>query len=276
MDKWIICSFVAAAMTLLTVIVCGAAGTVWMDSAVISDVMAVVMYVVIAIGGVMSGTLAVCHLVAVTRSGRSRIAAAVRCFAVLAIFAFVFPVMIVFYFLNWKTRPSWDIYDAVMRSRTDEIIEMARRNPDVVNATSRLDTSSSGPGYTPLCIAPNESVARILVSLGANVNKGADGDYTPLHCACSGHRTAVARYLIEAGADVNALDENGQTPLHFAVKNARIENVRLLLDNAARCNIKDITGETPIDIANSSAQSAPNSVERADILRLLESQSHGE
>jgi cytohesin len=73
---------------------------------------------------------------------------------------------------------------------------------------------------TPLFVAAgsgHETVVRVLIELGADINKAEDGGVWPLKIATHFGHEAVVRALIEAGADGsgrerNEADDNGSTP----------------------------------------------------------------
>ncbi|KAI2709040.1 hypothetical protein CBS147332_6099 [Penicillium roqueforti] len=73
--------------------------------------------------------------------------------------------------------------------------------------------------------------------------------WTPLHfTARYGHET-VAKLLLEYGANLEALDRSGSTPLGFAAAYGQENVVRLLLDNGAKVESSDISGRTPLHSA---------------------------
>lgn len=112
-----------------------------------------------------------------------------------------------------------------------------------------------------LCFVNALECAKLLVSPGADINRGRDESMeTPLHHALAGGADIeVIRLLIDAGANVNAKTKpgidsynfygstptRGETPLHRAAAFAAIDTVRLLLQAGADRAIKDAHGETP-------------------------------
>jgi ankyrin repeat protein len=108
----------------------------------------------------------------------------------------------------------------------------------------RLDPGNQAPkvgavdvdGFTPLLIAGNISVIKILLEAGANVNirhaKGMMKGCTPLMQAALDGDTETVKLLLQKGADVNAKDEYGMTALQAADENSEI--IRLLKEAGAK------------------------------------------
>ncbi|XP_068698924.1 GA-binding protein subunit beta-1-like [Montipora foliosa] len=57
---------------------------------------------------------------------------------------------------------------------------------------------------------------------------------TPLHLACGYGQESIVKLLLEHGADVNAIDRFQFTPLHKAERRNHHSIVKLLLDYKAR------------------------------------------
>lgn len=107
------------------------------------------------------------------------------------------------------------------------------------NAEVMVDVTVDTVMETPLCAAASagklESVKRLLAA-GAQVDKPAEDNYTPLMCAAVEGRAAVAEYLIAQGADIHVRENIfGHTPLHKAARLGRPVTVeRLLAAGASR------------------------------------------
>ena len=71
-------------------------------------------------------------------------------------------------------------------------------------------------------------VVSILAERGADINKAANGGYTPLYAASKKGHVEVVRILAERGADINKATNNGRTPLQIAVSNVHTEIIQLL------------------------------------------------
>lgn len=107
--------------------------------------------------------------------------------------------------------------------------------------------------------AYDDTVARTLVLLGADVRARNRRGAEPLHAAVTGgpgakhwnpsRQTAVIKYLIDAGADPNATAAGGVTPLHRAVRNRCSAAVGALLNAGADPDATNDHGSTPADLA---------------------------
>ena len=107
-------------------------------------------------------------------------------------------------------------------------------------------------GRTPLlwaAIGDHESIARLLIEKGAEVNSKDDRSRTPLSLAATGSFESVVRLLIEKGAEVNSRDYSGRTSLSMAATGSFEEVVRLLIEKGAEVNSRDIYGGTPLSLA---------------------------
>ena len=89
----------------------------------------------------------------------------------------------------------------------------------------------------------NVTVAKFLVSKGADVNAKANNGCTPLFDA---YKVTVAKFLVSKGANVNERDNIGDTPLHDVVD---IEVAQFLISKGANIEAKNNYGETPLQVA---------------------------
>lgn len=113
---------------------------------------------------------------------------------------------------------------------------------------------ASDTGMTALHWASNAGhidIVELLVGAGADLDRvEPDSRWTPLHFACAKpeHET-VARVLIDAGADVNALDNVQWSALHLACDRGYLDTVRALLEAGADVHAQSANGVTPREFA---------------------------
>ncbi len=158
------------------------------------------------------------------------------------------------------------------------------RQYGAVKALLRLGAdvnAQDGFGITPLHLASDSRIARLLLANQANVNALAGGSKpihflagdgssrsltqllthgvdvdsrnanaeTPLHLATYHGQVECARVLIASRADVNATDSQGRTPLHRAVWARRPALIALLLKSGAKTDVRGREGSTPLHVA---------------------------
>ena len=100
-------------------------------------------------------------------------------------------------------------------------------------------------------------LAKLLISLGVDLNKTDKYGYTPLMRAVEniefsddGSSQKCAKILIEAGADVNIKNDRGETVLMLAIEDGLSNSViQMLVNNGANVNIKNDEGETILMLA---------------------------
>jgi ankyrin repeat protein/nucleoside phosphorylase len=106
------------------------------------------------------------------------------------------------------------------------------------------------PGYEAILLA--------YLSLGRVVIHAEDASgRTPLSWAAECGHDTVMRLLLEAGAEVNTKDYSGRTPLSWAPMSGRDAVVKLLLEAGAKVDAKDHCGRTPLSCAAEKGYQAP-------------------
>ncbi len=167
--------------------------------------------------------------------------------------------------LKYETEPN-SIYRAAEKGDTKRIAEILKKNPELVNTLNKA-------GLTPLHYAALENhvdVAKILLSMGADIEAKRLGGFTPLHDAIYRKHKDISEFLIahgakihgemseayidkemvqlllDLGADVNQRDERDISPIDQAVMCGSIDVLKLLLDHGANINAKDKDGYTPL------------------------------
>lgn len=107
-------------------------------------------------------------------------------------------------------------------------------------------------GRTPLQEAAywgQSSIARLLLTDGANVNAKDSLADTPLFDAALNGYMGTTELLIKNGAEVNFKNHYGETPLLEAAQYGNTRIVELLLASKADVNAKDRDGVTPLHVA---------------------------
>jgi len=113
----------------------------------------------------------------------------------------------------------------------------------------------------------NVEVAKVLISMGANVNFKGSGGITPLHLAVTYGNIEMAKVLMSNGADVNVKEDNGMTPIHIAALAGRtsagknVEIAKILVSNGADVNARSNINPqgysyTPLDFARQMGDTA--------------------
>ncbi|KAI4155893.1 MAG: hypothetical protein LQ340_000673 [Diploschistes diacapsis] len=104
-------------------------------------------------------------------------------------------------------------------------------------------------GDTPLALAAlsgEVEMIRMLLEKGAEVDTKNNSGKTALLYAARNGDEIVARMLLEKGADVDAKDNNGETALFYAAENGEEIVAKLLLEVGAEVDAKDNNGETAL------------------------------
>lgn len=99
----------------------------------------------------------------------------------------------------------------------------AGRIGELIAADRALARAWSADGFTPLHLAAffgGVDGARLLLDAGADMNFESRNDFhvRPIYSAAAG-RESVARLLVQRGAELNVRQRHGWTPLHSAANN---------------------------------------------------------
>ncbi len=146
-----------------------------------------------------------------------------------------------------KHLTSISIHEACAIGLAQHVEMMVKQKPDVIDEIS-------SHGFTPLGISTHfgqEEVVRILLLKHADPNVCSQNGYHvyPIHTALTGQYDSIGKMLIEAGAEVNVVQNSRITPLHIAAQQGNIEMIILLLENGADISIKTDSGMTASDLA---------------------------
>lgn len=112
----------------------------------------------------------------------------------------------------------------------DDVVEKVKKffktysniNKSVVNWANPDDNYSTPLYLTATEDSYNYSVADLLISKGADVNKANRNGETPLYRAAANGFSNVVSLLISKRADVNKANSNGETPLDIARQNLEL------------------------------------------------------
>jgi uncharacterized protein len=142
---------------------------------------------------------------------------------------------------------SLTIYEAAATGRTDHIIRILARDPELVKLHAE-------DGFHPLglaCFFSHHETAKYLVKAGAAVNSASRNalQATPLHSAAAADNLEIVNLLLINGADPNNREQGGFTPLHVAAQNGNLDILRALIFGGADLDARSDDGKLPVDIA---------------------------
>ena len=86
---------------------------------------------------------------------------------------------------------------------------------------------------TPLMVAINQEVVKVLLDAGADINAKDVYGFTPISWAAARGHIEVVRFLLDNGADVKVRDRYGNSVLIGAVKGGHSQIVNLLKAHGA-------------------------------------------
>ena len=105
--------------------------------------------------------------------------------------------------------PDISIYDAALFGDIKAIKQHLAAGTDVENKDPF--------GLTPLSLAKNKEIIKLLINAGAEVNYAPENGITSLANAVLRKDKESAKLLISSGANVNSIDREGSTPLNTAI-----------------------------------------------------------
>lgn len=147
-------------------------------------------------------------------------------------------------------------HGANLEARSPRVFIPRKRSlPLMKTGPSSDDDASSDtePSWTVLLRAAtngHETIVRLVLDSGAEIEAKTASNLTPLMCAAEGKHDAIVDILLNRNADVNAEDEFGWRPLHRAIVKRGSEPVaRRLLEHNADVNAKCVYRKTPLHYA---------------------------
>jgi ankyrin repeat protein len=153
-----------------------------------------------------------------------------------------------------------DVFEAAALGETPRLIELCRKRPELVHATSP-------DGFQPLHLAAffaRTDAARELITLGADINAVADNPsrVRPIHSAVASRNRGIVQLLVEHGAQLDVQQHGGWAPLHAAAMHGDLTLVELFLRHGADPTLRSDDGKDAAELA------AANN--HADILAALD------
>ena len=132
--------------------------------------------------------------------------------------------------LNKKLCQAWS------RRDMKEVAELLDKG---ANADVKINSAFGGTALHDAVVMKNESIVKMLLKHGANVNAKAEFGHTPLNFASDrAYSIKMMKLLIENGADINARDHLGRSPLIVAVDKRNSKMAEFLIANGADVNIR--------------------------------------
>ena len=117
----------------------------------------------------------------------------------------------------------------------------------------RADANATDPAGTHVlalaAAAGHDSVLRLLLEAGADLDRRGDDGFTALGAAAWHGQRSTVRLLLRAGADVQRLGSSGHTALHLAALAAQVAVVQDLLAAGAPIDLLNGRRETALDVA---------------------------
>lgn len=136
------------------------------------------------------------------------------------------------------------------------------KNVDFIIGASQMgidddsDNSASRWELTPLenaCFVGNNSIIKLLVDKGANINYVDSGLNTPINWLIysknDSNKSKNIKLLIDKGAKINIKDSDGNTPLILATMNNDVSTVKILLKKGANKSLMNYQKKMAIDYA---------------------------
>lgn len=112
-----------------------------------------------------------------------------------------------------KTDPIYMLLYAIKEKRYESVKNILEKNPTL--SSRKNEFAATGLHQAAEC--GKLEAARLLISMGADVNAKNDSGLTPLHLSVLNNNKDMVILLISKGANVNSMDKQSYTPLYYAV-----------------------------------------------------------
>lgn len=152
--------------------------------------------------------------------------------------------ILVLLFFGWNVSAQKSVFDIARSGTVSELNEAIRINKSIID-------SKNESGYTPLilaCYKRNNSVAKMLIEKGCDINYVSDMGSALMACSVNGNNE-IALFLIDNNCNVDSTDANGTTALMYAVQFGNVELVKALLAAKANKSKIDKKGKTAFEYA---------------------------
>jgi ankyrin repeat protein len=146
-----------------------------------------------------------------------------------------------------EKKVSLTIYEAAATGKTDHIVRILAREPELVKVHAEDGFHALGLA----CFFGHYETAQYLIKAGAAVNSASRNDLqaTPLHSATAADNLEIVDLLLANGADPNTREQGGFTPLHAAAQNGNLDIIRALIYGGADLDARGMDGKLPVDVA---------------------------
>jgi len=156
-------------------------------------------------------------------------------------------IQLICFFIIFSARAeAQDIFEAIAAGNTNFIIEIARKNPDMIK-------SRDPNNRTPLHLAVtrnNSELIEYFIEKGADTEAKDAGEHTPLHLAAINNLSEAATVLINHGAKLETRDNYGRTALILCARErGQAVTGRVLIDAGAEVNATDKFGDNSLSLA---------------------------
>lgn len=153
-----------------------------------------------------------------------------------------------------------DVHQALWDGDVETAMALLGKNPSLIH--SQDDDLQRTPLHIAARFGDPETskwsgkihVVEWLVEHGADVNAVAYNEFTPLHLATNG---TIARILIEHGANLDQTDNHGNTPLQYAAQIGKDEVVQEILDSGYSIDLRSALFLEERDIAKKMVEENP-------------------
>jgi ankyrin repeat protein len=152
--------------------------------------------------------------------------------------------IILLLFVVWNVSAQKSIFDIARSGSVEELYQAMQTNKTIID-------SKNESGYTPLilaCYKRNNSVAKMLIEKGCDINYVSEMGSALMACSVNGNNE-IALFLLNNNCNVNLTDGNGTTALMYAVQFGNIELVKALLAAKADKSKLDKNGKTAFEYA---------------------------